>query len=250
MDTLNFADHSSLEETNAVERYLMGKLSATEAERFEEHYLDCDECLEKLELSKQLYQGLREIAAEEVPKVLIQTAVAQTTLLAWLFKRGRAFQGAVALGILCMVILPWAFLMPEMSRLRGQQERLSGKLAAALAPQSQTPAYRLSPERSGPGEEPSTRVTLGATPEWVVLSLQLPPNQSAVSYRVRLLEAGGTTLWQGGPFKSETFGQVTLRVHSSWLEAATYHLELVASNMGGDDPPSARFSFLVRRGGI
>jgi hypothetical protein len=247
MDTLSFGDHRALEEANIVERYLMGKLSTAEVEQFEAHYLDCDECLERLELTRRLYQGLREISAEEVPR-----AVAQTTILAWFLRRGRAFQGAVVLGLFVLILLPWAWLLPQMSRMRGEQARLSGEVMAALAPQPQAPALRLSPERSGSGEAsgeaPSTRVTLGATPEWVVLSLQLPPSPSAVSYRVRLLEAEGKPLWQGGPLEPDASGQVTLRVHSSWLEAATYHLELVAASAGEDSPPEARFSFLVQRG--
>ena len=244
IEDLDIEDHQALEEANLVERYLMGKLSAAEVELFEEHYLDCDECLEKLELSKRLYQGLQEVAAEEVPR-----AVAQTALLAWLLRRGRTFQSALVLGLLAVVILPWAFLMPEMSRLRGEQKRLSGELGGAFAPQLQTPAFSLSPKRSGPEEEPSTRVTLGAAHEWVVLTLQLPPTQTPASYRVRLLQAEGTSLWQGGPFEPDASGRVTLRVHSSWLEAATYHLELVAAREGGDEPPPVRFSFRVRRGG-
>jgi hypothetical protein len=234
-------DHLTIEEHNVVERYLMRKLDGAEIALFEEHYLDCQECLEKLELSKRLYQGLQEIAAQEVPKTL-----AQTTILAWILKRGRPFQGVLILGLLTVVVLPWALLAPELGRMRGEQERLSGELVQALAPQTQTPIFSLSPERSASDEEPSTRVTVGSTPEWVVLALQLPPYQTSALYRVRLLEAEGTSLWQSGPLQPNASGQIMLSVHSSWLEAKDYHLRLNTLTAEGEELPVTRFSFRVR----
>ncbi len=233
-------DHVAIEEDNVVERYLMKQLSAADATRFEEHYLDCSECLEKLELSKRLYQGLQEVAAEEGTRVLARSA-----LLAWLLRRG-PLQAGLGLALLAVVILPWALLMPEVSRVRRDNARVAGELVQALSPQTRTPTYSLSPERSGPGEEPSTRITLGSTPEWVVLTLQLPPFQSPAACRVRLREAEGETLWQSGQIEPDASGRVTLSVHSSWLAASDYVMELDALTPGGESQSVARFTFQVQ----
>lgn len=235
-------DHVTIEEENVAERYLMGQLTASEVTRFEEHYLDCPECLERLELSKRLCQGLKEIAAEE------GTRLARTALLAWLARRGPALQAVLGLALLTVVIVPWALLAPEVSRLSGEHEWLAGELAQALAPQTRTPVFSLSPERSGPTEEPSTRITLRSTPEWVVLALQLPPSQSSAKYRVRLLGARGEPLWQSGQIEGDAAGRVTLSVHSTWLEASSYLVELDALTPTGEPRPVARFAFGVRRG--
>lgn len=240
-----FEDHDALEASHVAERYVLGKLSAEEAERFEEHYLGCDVCLEKLELSRSLHQGLQEIATEEVQK-----AVGKAGFLAWFLRRSGAFQGAVAFGLLAAVVLPWAFLVPEVSRLRGEREGLVGELGSALAPQAQGLTYRLSPERSDPGGEPSTRLTLGEAPEWLSFALQLPPDRSAVAHRARLVGAEGETLWDGGPLEPDASGQVTVRVHSSWLGGTKYHLDLAALDGEGNNPSWVRFSFLVWRGGV
>ncbi len=259
-------DHVTIEESNVVERYLLGQLAAADAARFEEHYLDCPDCLEQLELSKRLCQGLKEVAAEE------ETRLAGAAVLAWLLRRGRGLQATLAAALLAVVILPWALLVPEVSRLSGEHQRLAGELAQALSPQARTPTYSLSPERSGPGEEPSTRITLGTTPEWVVLALQLPPPQSpsptvafdaADSYRVRLMEAEGAfptrpgePIWHSGqiepdaagPFPRRGTGEIlTFSVHSTWLEAADYVVELDALTPTGESQPMARFAFRVRR---
>lgn len=234
-------DHVTIEEQNFVERYLLRQLAAAEATRFEQHYLDCPQCLEQLELSKRLCQGLKEVAAEEGAQLV------RTAFLAWLLRRRRPLKAMLTLALLTVAILPWVLLAPEVSRLSGEHERLQGELAQALAPQAGTPTYSLSPERSGPAAEPSTRITLRKTPEWVVLALQLPPFQSPADYRVRLRVAEGEPLWQSGPLAPDASGRVTLSVHSSWLGAADYVVELDALTPGGESQPVARFAFGVRR---
>lgn len=232
-------DHVTIEEQNVAERYLMGKLSAADEARFVEHYLDCPECLEKLELSKRLHQGLREIAAEEGQRTAVRSA-----LLAWILQRGRRVESVLVLGLLAALVLSWAWLGPRVAQLSSEQARLARDLTEALAPQAAVLAVSLSPERSGPDAEPSTRLTLGPTPEWVVLALELPPSQTAASYRVRLREAAGESLWESGRLEPDAAGRVTLSVHSSWLEASRYVVELTPH---GEAEPVARFAFGVRR---
>ncbi len=240
-------DHVTIEESNVVERYLLGQLAAADAASFEEHYLDCPQCLERLELSRRLRDGLKEVATED------GTQLTRMAILAWLLRRGGAFQAGFTVALLALVILPWAFLVPRVSRLAGEHERLAGELVQALAPQVRTPTYSLSPERSGPGEEPSTRITLRPVPEWVVLALQLPPLEGssptalAVDYRVRLLEAEGESLWHSGPLEPDASGRVTLSVHSTWLAATDYVLELDALDPQGESRPETRFAFRVQR---
>lgn len=229
-------DHLTIEEENVVERYLLRKLAPADAEQFEEHYLDCPDCLEKLELSKQLHRGLRDVAAED------GTSLTRMAALAWLVRRGRTLQTFLAVAVLAVAVLPWALLAPRVSRLTDEQQRLEGALAQALAPQMRTPTYVLSPERSGTAAEPSTRVTLDATSEWVVLALQLPPSGSPAASRVRLREAEGRTLWESGPTEPDVSGRVTFSVHSSWLEAKSYVVELDRPATGGEF-----FAFQVQR---
>lgn len=236
-------DHQASEDSNVIERYLMGRLTTAEAEIFEDHFLDCEECLEKLELSRILYRGMREVAAEDVSQVVVKTS-----FLTWLVQRSRGFQVALAAGLLILVVSPWALLLPEVSDLRGERQRLIGEMAEALAPRAGTDGLLLSPERSAVDDTPSTRVMLGPAPEWVVLVLQLPPYQEATTYRVRLSPTDGPTLWQSPPLVPEALGQVTLSVHSSWLDTGNYQLELTAIDATDGSQPLARYSFRAERG--
>lgn len=228
-------DHPRIEEECIVERYLLGCLTPEEVTRFEAHYLDCPECVESLELGKTLRDGLREVAASEGTERVHGGAVA------WLARRGPVLRGVLAAALLALVVLPWALLAPGL-------DRLGGELAGVEAPRLHPPVYALSAERSGSGAAPSTRITLGPKPERVVLELQLPPEQSAGTYRLRLREVGGQTLWQRDGVEPDAKGRVTVSVHSSWLEASAYIIELDTLTAEGHARSAGRFAFAVRRG--
>lgn len=243
-------DHLRIEDENLVERYLMGQLTAEEAADFEAHYVDCPECLEKLELGGILHRGLKEVAAEEGTRT--PTPEGKRGVLAW---RPRARPGgplgwALAAGLLAAVVLPWALLAPAVVRERGENARLAGELALALAPQGGTAVVALSPERAGPAAEPSTRLTLGEAPEWVVLALEPPPapaDGEPARYRVRLLEPAGKVLWQSGTLDPDAAGRVTVTVHSTWLAGPVYVLALARLDGEGQLRPAARYALRVER---
>jgi hypothetical protein len=52
-------DHKYIHEFDLVERYLIGRLGTEEASRFEEHFVDCPECVDHLKYTKALMEGLR-----------------------------------------------------------------------------------------------------------------------------------------------------------------------------------------------
>lgn len=207
-------DHATIEAENWVERHLLGQLTAEEAARFEEHYLDCPECLEQLELTRRLQLGLREIASEEAARLVAGGLIAR-----WL--RRPAVRAALGLVLVAAIALPWLLFAP----LRGERQRLAEELSQMRAPQGGVPVVALSPERSAPGEEPATRITVDATPGWIVLALEPPPEPPA-TYQARLLEPGGKLLWQSGPLSPDAGGRVTVSVHSSWLAGTLYLVEL------------------------
>ena len=75
-------EHAEAFETNAPDRYLLGQLSAAEADAFEEHYFDCTTCAEEvrlgmsfLEAGRRLVRETREPAAPvpAVPVVAIES---------------------------------------------------------------------------------------------------------------------------------------------------------------------------------
>jgi anti-sigma factor RsiW len=55
-------EHSYIEDHNIAERYLSGKLSPEERMRFEEHFVDCTHCLDRLEPTDDLRDGRSSIS--------------------------------------------------------------------------------------------------------------------------------------------------------------------------------------------
>lgn len=232
-------DHSTIKDQNVILLYIQGRLDAEEAERFEEHYLDCPECLEALELSRRLEDGLKGIAAEETARVTLLAA-----LSGWWQRQGRLAQTALAAVFAAVVVLPWLILPPRISQLSHDLER-------ATAPQVNPPAWRLSPERSaGVNEEPSAQILVGETPEWFTLSLDLPPQAGIGTLRVRVLGQDGTPLWRSGPLEGLETGQLEVSLHSSWLEAGRYDLEVEALPEGEGSPGAVVGSYSFRVVGV
>jgi hypothetical protein len=61
-------DHEYINEFDLVERYLMGRLATEETSEFEEHFVDCLQCVDRLKTTKALMDGLRIVASEQAPE--------------------------------------------------------------------------------------------------------------------------------------------------------------------------------------
>jgi hypothetical protein len=58
-------DHTHIEELDLVYRYLMGRLTANESAQFEEHFVDCAQCVDRLETARDLIHGVRMMASSQ-----------------------------------------------------------------------------------------------------------------------------------------------------------------------------------------
>lgn len=57
-------DHEQVQQMDLIDRYLMGRLPEEECSRFEEHFVDCPECIARLQSTKSFLRDLRFVAAE------------------------------------------------------------------------------------------------------------------------------------------------------------------------------------------
>jgi hypothetical protein len=99
-------DHHYIEGHNILDRYLQETLSATERTQFEEHFIDCPECLDRLEMTEDFRAALRTVAAEEAATPRVH---ARPGVRAWLMGLTAGRQAALAAAaILLLVVLPSA----------------------------------------------------------------------------------------------------------------------------------------------
>jgi hypothetical protein len=86
-------DHAEAARKLAVEQYLLGELNGPEREEFEEHFFDCPECVEALEMGAGFMQNARAVMQEDRA---IRPA-AQTVRWNWAFWTGWRLAPAVAM---------------------------------------------------------------------------------------------------------------------------------------------------------
>jgi hypothetical protein len=99
-------EHSYIEKHDVVGRYLSGRLSDEELIRFEEHFLNCQQCVDQLETTEDIRRGLRTAAAEEA---WLSKVHSHAGFLAWIVRLRRA-RRATFLAIAVLLIAPIAWM--------------------------------------------------------------------------------------------------------------------------------------------
>ena len=94
--------HQDAIDAMLVERYLAGNLTAKEREAFETHYLDCEACLEELELAEKMRQGAKYLKDTQAPPEIRTLQVPDMSTTRSL-QRTRRY--AVAASVLCTASL-------------------------------------------------------------------------------------------------------------------------------------------------
>lgn len=241
--------HDEIEERHVAQRYVTGRLSAEEEERFEEHYLHCRECQERLELAGSLDRGLKQVALEEV---LVPAMAAGAGRLAG--RRRPGMRGWLAAAALVAAILPAAWLALEVGRLGRALDGAEGTIAE-LERGGEAPfeplVVPLLASRSAAGESaPEHRVTLPAEPRPLLLTLDLGGVDAGAyeRFRVSLLDSGGERRWQRSGLAADPyFGAVVVGLPASGLDVGDYRLRLEGLSDAGEAVVLGEFGLRVVR---
>ena len=65
MESSQVMNHQDAENTNATERYLLRQMTDEERMAFEEHYLNCAQCLEAITFGADFLDAGRELVEEQ-----------------------------------------------------------------------------------------------------------------------------------------------------------------------------------------
>jgi hypothetical protein len=149
-------EHSYIEKHDVVGRYLSSRLSDEELIRFEEHFLNCQQCVDQLETTEDIRCGLRTAAAEEA---WLSKVHSHAGFLAWIVRLRRARRAAfLAMAILLIAPIAWLAWMWNSARrelIGARQTSLawqrsyeqSAQSARDLTKEMQTQERRISDER-------------------------------------------------------------------------------------------------------
>ena len=149
-------EHSYIEKHDVVRRYLSGRLSDEQLIRFEEHFLNCRQCVDQLETTDDIRSGLRAGASEAAWQLKAHTDVG---FLAWIGRLARA-RRATLVAIVVLLIVPiawmawmWSSMRHDMIEVRQvssawqRKYEESAQAASVLAKEMQAHRREVSDER-------------------------------------------------------------------------------------------------------
>jgi hypothetical protein len=93
-------NHEYINKFNVIDQYVLGRLTANEAEEFEDHFIDCPTCVEQLNTTRDLVQDLKSLAVQET-LVLERESVRPTR--GWSLKEFVPNRLSVAIALGCIV---------------------------------------------------------------------------------------------------------------------------------------------------
>ncbi len=229
-------DHIYIEENNIVDRYLMGQLDQEEVDRFADHSIGCQRCLDNLEQGERMHRAMRRVFLQDVSRT------AAVSLWARLIRAGMAGRVVLVGAALILIGLPLGLLVRQ-QRLSAELAEMSRLLRRAETPRINVPIVRLSPIRSsGEARDPVTMITISQE-QWLVFALEVD-DPGTGPFRVTLFE-GEKQLWRAEDLKPDSLEEVVLGLSSTFLYTGDFRLLLEGFDAGGTSFPVSRFSFRV-----
>jgi hypothetical protein len=261
----------------------MGKLSARERAEFEEHFLDCPQCLEQLETEEDFQRAFKRVAAEDAARM---RDPAPARLSGWLAGLGRWRQAAlwVTAGLL-LALAPAALYIGKLERARrGVDQRTaaspewqrryeverqagaelekrlqeaekklheqsgvsSGQSASAAFP-AVASVFILDTARSADpaNSEPVNRIEIPAARHWIVLSVERGNEPEFQSYRATVADSEGRVIWSNIGLRPTTPGALSLTLDSTIFHGGDYVLRLEGLTAGTRYARAGHYPFRV-----
>lgn len=258
-------EHDDAIEQDLASRYLSGGLAPEQREAFEEHFIDCPQCLDALESADGLQRGLRSIAAQDAPNAGIQS-VERSRRWRGVIVPAAGIAAAVAIAVGGADLLRTRRELARVSRVatdrteqseRAQSlinslthrlDQLENTPHAAAAGQSSAPVFALTTVRAGGTSTPPNRVLLSGVPDWIVLSLELDePNESG-RFRAAVRDGQGRERWHDDHLTASTPAALAIALRAALLDDGDYTLDVDRQPPdSGAWTPAGRYAFRVLR---
>jgi len=256
-------EHRDAAEHDLASRYLSGRLAPDEREAFEEHFLDCPDCIDALESADGLQRGLRLVAARDAVDAAVQP-----------IQRSPRSRGAILsiIGIAAAVVI--AVGGTDLVRTRRELARVSA-VAADLTGQSSraqalidslsqrvdrlesapptvagggssAPVFALTMVRGGGTSVPANRVVLSPGTDWIVLSLELDDPNVAGRFRAILRDGQRRERWRDDRLIASTPDALGIALRAAILDEGDFTLDVERQPPDSTSwTPAGRYAFRV-----
>jgi hypothetical protein len=239
-------DHFFIDEHNQIDRYVRGSMPAAERTAFEEHFLDCPDCLEKLETARTLRESIRIAAADlAVSREPAASTFGRRLLRAFFGSKWLAAAGTACLAV---VSLTGISLYRQLQRTQSDLDRAQlayareqerGRTMLQSTEQNAPLVYALSQSR-GAGSPPTT-IEIPGSPRWLVFSIGADASQFQ-TYRAILRNQAGQPIWQKDGLQPSSPDTIAIPVLSTALTPGNYNLSLEGRHVSGRYVPVSTFA--------
>jgi hypothetical protein len=113
-------DHDYIQQSDLVDQYVMGKLTTQESEQFEEHFIDCPLCIDRLKTARDFRHGLELLSLQQTIHVRNEKPE-----FSWAFLRIGSWKTAAlaACSLLLAACIGLLFLVNNSNHLRSEAEQ-------------------------------------------------------------------------------------------------------------------------------
>jgi hypothetical protein len=200
-------DHGEAMQMQVIEKYLLGELSASQVNEFEEHYFDCEECANDLRMSSLFLDTTKRVlAADRVAKPV------PVKRRGWL---PSTYGIAASVALLGCVVYQNVVTIPQL-RSSARPQALAFFSLASLGTRS-AEATVISPTPGKP----------------FALLLDIPPHDNIAEYRCKVLNSGGSPVVSIDLSEETASKTVSLFVPASVLKPGAYQLAILGQPKNG-----------------
>jgi hypothetical protein len=217
-------NHNEAKQLQAAEKYLLGELSRTQREEYEEHYFDCAECAVDLKAVAVFADNAREVLRQEkVNSVVTGRAPVRGGWFGWL----KPIVAVPAFAVLLLVIgYQNTFTIPQ------AEKRAAQGTALVLA----TPPVSLHGANVRGEEE--MKVPVHANDSFS-LQFDFTPRRTLDQYLCQLQDETGHSVFQVTLPGTSTNREVQLAVPGGLVHAGKYNLVFTGGGSGIKGQPTA-----------
>jgi len=231
MGSSQVMNHQEAENTKATERYLLREMTNEERMAFEDHYLDCAQCLEAVTFGADFLDSGHELAEEK--------GVQQSVALPWYRRTFSALRPmlkpAPAIALTAAVALA-AFSAYQQKRITNQQN-----LIADLKAPSQEFRYVV----SGAQRRGSNAIVLSRN-ERLSLLINFVPKHEFTSYRAEITGPGLPTGYSVPVAVTEQDYSVMVSLPATVLKGGDYQVNFLGRVEGGEETRLVSNTFEVK----
>jgi anti-sigma factor RsiW len=223
------SQHSHIEEQNLIDRYVRGTMPAAERTEFEDHFVDCTECQEQIEIAKSLRQAIRE-SSEGWGNEQARHRERQASRWRWVAI-------AACVGLLMALGTSTVLLL---QRERARSELASARLSSELAPV--VFGLRLSRDATAPRD-----ITLPGDSRWMIFLAEIDATRYS-RYRASVTGSRGEEIWSQDGIRPNSPDSISVAIPSGALHPGTYTLALSGAEPDGSLIPVTRFPLRLAAG--